>query len=223
MRVGGIGDRLARHMDLFPRCIVLIPERRTPRLVERLQRAVFFLQEHTERSGIRLGIEDIDLAVDLIVQLPADDALARAVVLAQLVRDARGQLAIDRRIVVVVAPCAVAQLRAVDGTVEHLGILVRQPGWRGRCRRAEDDLHAHLFAQIQEAVEELIGEHALGRFSLAPGKLGNTDDLNAGPKHALKVFFPHFLRPVLRVIAGTQRDPLSVQQCRHDMKSSSVC
>ena len=114
------------------------------------------------------------------------------------------KLLVFRGIVVIVASAAMAVENAVYVGIEHLRIFVGKPGRRGRAGCTENDLHSCLFRLFQEPVEEFIGEFPLPGFDLAPGELGNTDYLDSACQHTLQILFPHFLRPVLRIIAGSQ-------------------
>ena len=201
-RVGGGGTG---HIHLRPVGVGLVPEHSAPGVVERVKGAVLLPEESTEGRGIGLGVEIAGFAVDFVVNLPAHDGRMMPVVPGQLLDDTGAQLLVDGGVVVVVLAAAVAVKHAVHGAVEHLGILLRQPGGGRGGGRTEDDLHAHPGAQIQEAVEEVEGELALVKLKLAPGKLPHPDHRNAAVQHAAQVILPEGFGPVLGVVAGAHR------------------
>ena len=204
---GGTG-----HIDLRPVGVGLIPEHGAPGVVEGIKGAVLLPEKFTEGCGISLGIEIAGFAVDLVVDLPAYDGRMMPVVPGQLLHNAGAELLINRRVVVVVPAAAVAVKHAVHAAVEHLGILFRQPGGGRGGGGAEDHLHAHPGAQIQETVKKVEGELAFMEFKLAPGKLPYPDHRNPAVQHAAQVILPEGFGPVLGVVTGAygQGGPLIV-------------
>ena len=201
VRAGGGGPG---NVHLLPVGVRLVPEHRAPGLVQRVEGAVPVPQEQPEGLAVRLGIELVGLAVELIVDLPAHDSRMLAVAAGDFLHDAGAQLLIPGRIVVVVPPGAVAHERPVHEGVEALRVLLRQPGGRGGGGRAEDHLHALILAQGKEVVEEVIGEHALRGLKLAPGELAHADHPDARGLHPLQVVPPQAPVPMLGVIAYAQ-------------------
>ena len=197
--VGGAG-----HIDLLPGGVGLVPEGIAPGPVQLLQGAVFIPQEFPEGQGVALRVELLGLAVELVVDLPAHNAGPLSVVLPQLLHHPGGKLLVLFGIVVVVAAHAVAVQNPVPAGVEHLRVLVCQPG-RGRGGgRAEDHLHARLLRQIQEPVPEGEGKHSLLRLCKVPGEFPHADGGNPVGQHPSQVLFPQGAVPVLGVVAGPQ-------------------
>ena len=104
---------------------------------------------------IRLRIELARLTVELIVDLPADEARMLPVVPDQLLHDAGCKFAVDRRIVVVVAPSAVAKQHAVLSGVQNLRVLLGKPGRRRRARRPEDHLDSLFLRNGKKLIKKV--------------------------------------------------------------------
>ena len=224
MRVIAPVEHGARAVDLAPVGIGLAPEYGAPRLVERVEGAVFVLHKRAERRMVRLGVKLVGLAVELIVDLPAHDSAVLAVVPRQLLDDPGRETAVYRRIVVILPPGAVPEKRAVPEGVEHLGVLFRQPGRGRRCRGTEDDLHLLLLAEIEEFVEEVKVKVALARLEDCPGKFRHAHGGDPSLLHAAQILAPQGFRPVLGVIAHAQGHfpPLKSLCLHHELLASSV-
>ena len=212
MRIGGIAAGRPRHIDFLPIRVGLIPEHGSPRFIELVQSTVFLFQEFPECQRVAFGIKFVQLTVQLIVDLPADHRFPSSVMGSGLLHDPPAQFLIDRRIVIVMASCAVAVQNTILPCIEHLRILCRQPCRRRGGRRAEDHLHAHSVGQIQKAVKKAVIELPFPGFDLAPCKFRDPDGPDAIGKHPGQILFPEVFLPVLRVITGTQADLFSIQQ-----------
>ena len=221
MRIGGITGRRPGHIDFLPLRIGLIPENCPPGFVQSVQRTVFFLKEHTESRRIAFGIKLIHLTVKLIVNLPADDGRMRRIMGGGFLHDPFHQLLIFRRIVVVMPPAAVTVKHAVLSGIEHLRVSVGKPCRRRGAWRTENDLHARAFRYFQKPVKKIIGKFPFPGFDFAPGKLRHTDHFNPILQHPPQILFPHALRPMLRIIAGAQRDFFQVHTPFHNSSPSA--
>ena len=204
MGIGGIVNRRPRHMDLIPCGIRLVPEYGSPGFIQRLDGMVFFFQEHAERSGIAFRIKLAGLAVQLVINLPADDSRMLCVMLAEFFYNPAGQLPVLRGIVIIVPPHAMAVEHAVHPGIQDLRIFLSQPRRRGGGWRSKDHLHPGRMGCIEEIIKEIIGKCTLCRLHLVPGEFPHTDRLNAGFQHPPKIIFPQLPVPMLRVITGAE-------------------
>ncbi len=75
------GERRARRQDLFPRRVALAPERRAPRGVERLERAVPVAEPAAEGVGGDVAVAVRVLAAELVRDVPELDRGVVAVAL----------------------------------------------------------------------------------------------------------------------------------------------
>ena len=180
----------SRHIDLLPVRISLIPEHRSPRLVQFIQCFIFLFYKFTESDRICLRIELIRLTVQFIVYLPSDDGRMLSVVLRLLLCDPGAELLINGRIVIIVLPAAVSVDNALFRSVEHFRIFLREPCRRCRRRRPEYDLHSFSAAQIQEFVKEIKCKSSLFRFDDCPCELRDADDCDPRIQHPLKIILP---------------------------------
>ena len=87
-----ISKQRARYVNLLPVCVRLIPERGTPVFIQCIQCPVFFFQENAESSTVRLRMKFTRLAVQLVVDLPADDCRMLSIMLCLLLHDSSDQL-----------------------------------------------------------------------------------------------------------------------------------
>ncbi len=204
-RVVGCNGIGMRHIDLFPVCIGLAPEHRSPGFVERIKRSVLFLQEHTECLPIRLGEEIIGFTVQFIVDLPADNRRMPAPVFGHFSDQEGHLLTVDRTVVIIMPPAAVAVKHAIRIGVERFRIPAGQPG-RGRGGRgSENHLHAGGCTQVEEPVKEGKVKAAFLPFHNRPGKLTDAHSVNAVVQHPLQIAFPEGFIPVFRIIAHAGR------------------
>ena len=217
VRICRIADGGLRHIHLTPRGIGLVPEHRAPGLIERLDGAVFFFQKFPEGNRITVGIKFRSLAIQLIVNLPADYRGTGTVVGRGFFRDIRRKTLIDRRIVIVMPSCPVPVKGSVHLRVQHLRIFLHQPCGRRCRRRTEDDLHGRFFHHIQEGVKKFIGVLPLPRLDLVPGKFRDTDDADSRLQHPVQILLPKAPVPMLRIIAGTERQIVSIDDFSHDL------
>ena len=119
------------------------------------------------------------------------------------------------RVVIVVPSGSVPVKHTVLSRIQNLRILIRHPGRRRCRRRAENHLHPLLFAKIQECIKEFPCILALFGLKLIPGKLRNTDYLNSGFQHPVKVSGPHAAIPMLRIVIRSHDDTIAIQQIAH--------
>src|SRR5919202_3548652 len=103
MWIRRIARRHAGQAHLVPVRVGLAPKDRAPGPVELIQAAVPLLEPRPKGCLIGVRIEDADLAVELVVDLPAGDGRVVSVMFGHPADDPRRQLAVDRRVVVVVA------------------------------------------------------------------------------------------------------------------------
>ena len=52
MRIGGVVDGRSWHVDLFPPCVGLVPENRTPGFVQSIQGFIPFFEENSEEVSL---------------------------------------------------------------------------------------------------------------------------------------------------------------------------
>ena len=208
-------DRLPRHIDLLPAVVGLVPENSSPCLIQFLNRSVFFLQKLPERRRIAFRIKFIQLAVYLVIDLPSDNGRVTAVVGRGLFHDIAAQFLIYGGIVIVVPSCAVAVEQAVLIRVEHLRILLGQPDRRSRRRGAENDLHTFFLRQLQEGIKKFVGVRSFLRLNLVPRKFRNPDYLDPRLQHPLQIVLPQGRVPMLRIVASSHHEALSVYHFSH--------
>ena len=107
------------------------------------------------------------------------------------------------------------QQHAIHPRIQYFRIFLSQPCRRRRRRRTENHLHPDLIRQIQKLIKKLVSKHTLFRFNFAPRKFCNTDDLNSGLFHPLQILTPHRLWPVLRIVARTEGEVVTVNNLAH--------
>ncbi len=89
---------------------------------------------------------------------------------------------------------------------ERFGIFVREPRRHDGGGRADNDFHAVLFGELEPAIEPLELVLSFFRLEQNPGKLGDSDDVEAGVLHHLEVGFPALLRPMFGTVIGADVD-----------------
>ena len=150
MGICGIVHSGSGHIDFLPLCIGLIPEYSSPGLIQSIQCPVFPLQEFPESRCVALRIEDIHLAVDLIINLPPHNTGTLSVVFCRLLHNNGAELPIDRRIVIIMSPHPMPKRCPVQTAVQHLRVFLCQPDRRRSRWGAEYNLHPLLLGQIQK-------------------------------------------------------------------------
>ena len=153
------------------------------------------------------------MAVELVVQLPADDLRFALVVLSEGGADAVGQAEVLRRRVVEVAAAAVGHGRAVEVPAEDFGVLVGNPRRGAVGRRAEDHLELVLAAQGNGAVEEVKLIAAFFGLEIAPGAFADADVVKTGRGDATQVIIVAGGIPVLGVVAHAEAETVEVHGC----------
>ncbi|MNZ91459.1 hypothetical protein D3C78_1104460 [compost metagenome] len=166
----------ARKKNLLPVGIGLAPEDCTPCLVQLVQRAVFLLAPFAECIVVSRRVKLAYLAVEFIVDLPADDSRMLLVMLSQLAYDDGGQVAVFQAAVIVMPPQAVLQRDAFLRDVQHLGIAMCQP-CRRSCRWcADDNLKSMLVRKIERLVKQLELKFPFLRLEDRPSELGDPNN-----------------------------------------------
>src|SRR4051812_391165 len=128
MWIGRVGRCWARKKDLLPSRVRLIPEDGAPGLVQVMKAAVSGLKPAAKGTVIGIGIKKIALAVQFVVDLPTYEGRMTRIVGSHLAHDALAQLAIDRRIVGVMAALTVVVDRTTLRHVEDFGVSGSEPG-----------------------------------------------------------------------------------------------
>ena len=205
----------SRQIHLIEAVVGLVPECRAPGVVEFIYGSVSLFHKSAEGRMVRFAVELVGLAVELVVYLPAYDAVPAAVVLCDLLYDDRGLLTVYPAVVVVVPPEPVSDQSAVLEGVEHLRILLCEPCGRSCRGSAEDDLYICLLSDVQKAVEEGEVENSLLRLELIPCKFCDPDDGYAVFQHPSQVVRPQFAGPVFRVIAGAESEFSEIETLIH--------
>ena len=114
-------------------------------------------------------------------------------------------LTVDRTVVIILPPAAVAVQHTGCIGVERFRIPAGQPG-RGRGGRgSENHLHAGGCTQVEEPVKEGKVKAAFLPFHNRPGKLTDAHSVNAVVQHPLQIAFPEGFIPVFRIIAHADR------------------
>ena len=193
-----------RGSDLLPVGEGAAPDNCTPCQVQILQRTVLLLKKDTECFIICFGMKFIRLAVQLIVNLPTDYRRVRSEMFCQLLNNAGRELLIDPGIIVIVSASTMTQQRLIRQSVKCFRVFCCQPGWRGSCGSAQNDLHAFFLTKCKEAVEEAEVKPALLRLKNSPAEFGYPDGGNTGIFHALQIFPPERFFPLLGIVADAQ-------------------
>ncbi len=211
MRVDRPCVRAPGEMHLAPRRVGLVPEYCAPRPVQPFHRPVLVLQKPAERNRIAFGIENVILTVKLIVDLPADNRRMFAVAGRGFLHDPPHIFPVNLRIVIIMPARTVTDQRPVNRRMQNLRILLRQPGRRRRRRRRKDNADSHSLRQVQKTVKKAEFKFPLPRLDFTPRKFRHAHNFNPAPLHFREIALPHRLVPMLRVIAGSERQICSVQ------------
>ncbi|MNV37132.1 hypothetical protein D3C71_1286390 [compost metagenome] len=139
MRIRRTADQRTGKINLLPIGIGLAPEHGSPRLIQAVQRNVTLLQPFPERGMIRFCVEYIDLAVQLVINLPADDGGMILVGLDHISHDPAAQLSVYRTAVIVMTPHAVSVQHTFHVGIQNFRILMRQPSGRRSGRSPHND------------------------------------------------------------------------------------
>ena len=208
------GDR-AREENFLPVGVCLVPEDGSHLLVQVFQRAELLLQIRPERLVVALAVVLVDLAVQLIVDLPPDNGGVAAVVHGHLRDNPVAEAQIGLAGIVVVLAQAVAVQHTVLPGIEGLGIFLRQPRGRGAGGGAENDPDSLFFTQVEKTVEKVKGKFPLPGFDFAPGEFADAHPLDAALLHAAQVILPQPLLPMLGIITDPQGQMIQMNRFLH--------
>ncbi|MNC33242.1 hypothetical protein D3C75_816270 [compost metagenome] len=104
MWIRGTVDHMPGKVYLLPFGVRLAPKNGAPRLIQLVQRTVPVLQPFPEGDMVRFGIEHIHMAVEFVVDLPADDSRMILISLHHSADDCLAQLPVLRAAVVGMPP-----------------------------------------------------------------------------------------------------------------------
>ena len=146
------------------------------------------------------------MAVELVVDLPADDVGIVLEVLGHLLDDALGKAAVDGRVVAVLAAGLVVDGAAIRIDRQHLGISAGQPLGRSGGGRAQDGLDAVARQDGDGAVEQAEVEGALLGLHQVPGEFAHAHDVDAGILHQARIPVPVAFGPLLGVVGDAEQE-----------------
>ena len=213
--LGRVGKRrcTARRVDLLPVVVALAPEGRTPRRVERVERAVTPAQPLAERRGRLVAEALVDVAAVLVVDMPDRQGGMVAVAFGKTGDQLGRGLAVGAGMRTVRLPPAGPERYAVGRHRQALGVPVRQPGRRRSRGRCETGLDAVLVQQVKHPVEPAKIVVPGTRFEPGPREDANRDQVDACRLHEAHVLQPDLLGPLLRVVVAAVPDARVLQKC----------
>ena len=116
---------------------------------------------------------------------------------------------------------AVAVGIALYGGVQRFRVTSGKPGRRRTGGGTENNLDSCFLCLIQETVKESKIINTLPGLKEIPGKLSHSGSFQAKLFHELEIFFPVGFSPMLRIIAGAQRDFFQVHTPFHNFSPSA--
>ena len=203
MRIAGIADRETGKSRVIEGKAGLVPEISSNHLIVFLNGPVFLLEIFPECRVICRRIIGRNLAVDLVVQLPADDGRMTAKMGSHGFDKPVAFFQVDRTCHIVVLSHAVAVGIALYGGVQRFRV---KPGRRRTGGGTENNLDSCFLCLIQETVKESKIINTLPGLKEIPGKLSHPGSFQAKLFHELEIFFPVGFSPVLRIIAHAGSD-----------------
>ncbi len=220
--VAPLGGHRARRLNLVPVVVAVVGRVPRPRLVERVDCAVFRLHVLAEQARAVVAVAPVAIAPrvrmfgfgegvavpDLVVDLPAVERRMIAVAFqqqSQIARDLITQAGVvDAR----PAPDRVDRvLHALARDALQIGILLDHPDRRVARPRAQHDLDAALLRQLEDAVEPVPFRRAPARLDVIPtgDQFRRADHVQPGSLHVGGVMQPVLRVVHRRVVAGANR------------------
>ncbi len=210
-QLGRVAERRRgpRRHDLLERVVPLRPERRAPRPIELVDRAVLRREPLAERGRRHVAVAAAHVASVLVVHVPQLERRMLGVPLHQSRDELPRPLAVHGRARAVLLATADRQSHAVLGHGQRLGMPHREPWRRRRGGRGEVDADPVRVQEVEHLVEP--GEVVLARTRLEarPREDADRGEVDAAAPHEPHVLVPHLPRPLLGVVVAAVPD-------RHD-------
>ena len=200
-----VADETGRD-DLGEIVHALRPERRSPRVVHLLDRAVTSLAPLAERAFRVLGIVEAVVATVLVAHMPGDHVRVVLIVFGHRAAEFQRVFAEHRA---GGTPMLTSPRLAYVATVvlpQHLRMGLGEPH-RRRCGRGRE-IHGDsgLAELVDDAVEPVEVVHALLRLDARPGEDSHGHEVHAGLPHQTDVLVPHLLGPLVGIVVAAIPD-----------------
>src|ERR1051325_7876726 len=209
------GRRGHGHGDLVPTGDDLAPMAQAHEFVHALDSFEFGFEPAVpvaSRVFIETGLGD--MAADAVVDLPGDKLWILPEGFSHGLDDAFGMVPIGFGVKADCTAGAFVAHQAAFIDRENLRMLFGEPDGRRSGRSGEHDLDAGFAEDIHYPAEPTEITFAFFRFANAPGEFTDTNDIDAGRSHHLRITFPGGLRisggtairvnPLLRMVINTE-------------------
>ena len=199
-----------RAVQLAPVGVRLGPESRPPRMVERVERAVFALQKFAKRLLAQFAVT---CAAVFVGNVPADDGRMMAEALGERRVDPADELAVDRRGEAVVVAVAVQIAPAVLAHAQHLGVLFAHPRGARAAGRGEKGVDAIFGEAVEHVLEPVEVKAAFLRLERRPCEDADAHQVAAGELHQPDVLFEdvRLVAPLVGVVIAAVAEEGEIQ------------